>query len=51
MYYIEWVDKESGKHSVTVYPEDKADQMAYIYEGYKAGWILDYNIEYQEETW
>ena len=50
MYDIQWLEKD-GKHSVTVYPEDKADQMAYIYEGYKAGWILDYNVKYLEETW
>jgi len=51
MYEICWIDKADGKHCVTVYPEDKADQMDYIYEGYKHGWITDYDVEYQEETW
>ena len=50
MYHIEWYEKD-GKHSVNVEPVDKADQMAYILEGYSHGWILDYNIEYRDEQW
>jgi len=50
VYTIEWTDKE-GEHSVTVYPQEKADHLAYIREGMRAGWIFNYDIEYKEETW
>ena len=50
MYEFTWIDK-SGKHSTTTYPEDKSDQVAYLNEGTRAGWITSWEVEYIKEIW
>ena len=50
MWEISW--KQDGEYrSVLVYPEDKADQIAYVNEGIRGGWCSDLRVEYITEEY
>jgi len=46
MYEVIWFTSEGREHSRIVLGYEKADFVAYIQEGLRGGWILDYSIEY-----
>ena len=50
-YEFSWQTSDKKWHTTNCEPQERGDQVDYLTEGQRAGWVLQWNCKAVEEEW